>query len=183
MNFLSRNCRGFVKRSKAESLKDLKILTKPSVILLQETKMEDSFVLETTKKDFKNCGGVVVSSQGTSVGIATLWEKQIWNLEVTLNTQHCLLIVLKNRNSSNIISVINVYIPNIYVDKARCCNSLSVPKNSMDLPSCIIRGDFNTCLNSGEKKGGSKVRDPFSKKLFDVILDWYLQDVKPSKGK
>jgi hypothetical protein len=53
----------------------------------------------------------------------------------------------------------------------------------MDLSSCIIGGDFNTHLKSSEKKGGSKVRDPFSKKLFDVILDWYLQDVKPSKGK
>jgi hypothetical protein len=33
------------------------------------------------------------------------------------------------------------------------------------------------------KKGGSIIRDPFSEKLSDLISDWDLQDVKPSKGK
>jgi endonuclease/exonuclease/phosphatase family metal-dependent hydrolase len=56
-------------------------------------------------------------------------------------------------------------------------------KNTIDLSSCIIGGDFNTHLNSGEKKGGSKIRDPFSENLIDLISDWDLQDVKSSKGK
>jgi exonuclease III len=104
MNFLSWNCRGFGNKSKVEALKYLKVLAKPSVILLQETKMEESIVLETTKKVFKFCGGTTVSSQGASSGIATLWDEHIWNLEVTLNTQHWLLTVLKNKDSSNSIS-------------------------------------------------------------------------------
>jgi hypothetical protein len=73
--------------------------------------------------------------------------------------------------------------PNSYADKVSCWNSLSVFKTSMDLSSYIIGGDFNSHLNSGEEKGGSEVRDPFSKKLSDLISDWDLQDVKPSKGK
>jgi len=58
--------------------------------------------------------------------------------------------------------------PNIYADKTSRWNSFFVLKTSMDLPSCIIRGNFNTHLNSGEKKGGSKVRDLFSEKLYDL---------------
>jgi exonuclease III len=152
MNFLSWNCRGFGNKSKVEALKDFKSLANPSIILLQETKMEESIVLETTKKIFKSCVGITVSSQGASGGIATLWDDQIWNLEVTLSTQHWLLTVLKNRDSRNNITIINVYVPNSYLDKNSCWRSLSMLKNSMDISSCIIGGDFNTHLNSWEKK-------------------------------
>jgi exonuclease III len=128
-------------------------MANPSVILLQETKMEASTILETTKKVFKATVGAVVSSQGASGGIATLWDEQIWTLEVTLETQSWLLTVLKNKDNSNNISVVNVYMPNSYKDKMACWNSLSELKNSIDLSSCIIGGDFNTHLNSG---GGEK---------------------------
>jgi hypothetical protein len=57
-------------------------------------------------------GGIVVSSQGSSGGITTLWDEHIWTLEVTLETQSWLLTVLKNKDFSNIISVITVYMPN-----------------------------------------------------------------------
>jgi exonuclease III len=158
-------------------------MANPSVILLQETKMEASSFLETTKKIFKATGGATVSSQGASGDIATLWDEQIWTLEVTLETQRWLLTVLKNKDNNNNIFVVNVYMPNSYKDKMATWNSLSELKNSIDLSSCIIGGDFNTHLNPGEKKGGSKIRDPFSENLSDLISEWDMQDVKPSKGK
>jgi exonuclease III len=77
MNFLSWNCRGFGNKSKVESIKYLKYLSNPFVILLQETKMEDSTVLETTKKIYESRGGSEISSQGGSSGIVTLWDDQI----------------------------------------------------------------------------------------------------------
>jgi exonuclease III len=111
---------GIGNKSKVEALKDFKSLANPYVILLQETKMEESIVLETTKNIFKSCIGIAVSSQGASGGITTLWDDQIWNLEVTLITQHWLLKVLKNRDSRNNITIINVYVPNSYSDKNSC---------------------------------------------------------------
>jgi exonuclease III len=135
-------------------------MANPSVILLQETKMEASIILETTKKVFKTTVGSTVSSQGASGGIETLWDDQIWTLEVTLETQSWLLTVLKNKDNSNIISVINVYMPNSYKDKTACWNSLFMLKNTIDLSSCIIGGDFNTHLNTGEKKEAVKSETP-----------------------
>jgi hypothetical protein len=60
--------------------------------------MEESVVLETTKKVFKNCGGAAVSSHGTSGGISTLWDEQIWKLEVTqpLNIGFSQFLKIKN---------------------------------------------------------------------------------------
>jgi hypothetical protein len=52
----------------------------------------------------------------------------------------------------------------------------------VDLVACIIGGDLNTHLSQGEKKGGSKVRDPFSENPVDLISDWDMQDIKPIKG-
>ena len=72
--------------------------------------------------------------------------------------------------------------PNSYKDKQVAWASLSNIWNKVDLSSCIIGGDLNTHLNQGEKKGGSKVRDPFSENLVDLISDWDLQDIKPIKG-
>jgi exonuclease III len=120
MNLLSWNYRGFVNKSKAKSLRDLKTMSNPSVILLQKTKMKVSMVLETTKKVFKFSGGIVVRSQGTSGSIATLWDEHILTLEVILENQSWLLTVLKNKDSGNTITFINVYMPNSYKDKTAC---------------------------------------------------------------
>jgi hypothetical protein len=73
--------------------------------------------------------------------------------------------------------------PNSYKEKTVCWNSLCMLKKTIDLSSCIISSDFNTHLNSREKKGGSKIKDPFFENLIDLITDLDLQNVKPSKGK
>jgi exonuclease III len=103
MIFLSWNCRGFGSKLKAEALKDLKKMASPSVILLQETKMDSSSLLEATNKIFNNTGGATVSSQGASGGIATLWNEQIWSSEVISETQNWILTVLKNKDNNNVI--------------------------------------------------------------------------------
>jgi exonuclease III len=54
MKFLSWNCRGFGSNSKVEALKDLVKIEKPSVILLQETKMEDFLSIRTSQKISSN---------------------------------------------------------------------------------------------------------------------------------
>ena len=48
--------------------------------------------------------------------------------------------------------------------------------------SCIIAIDFNTTISLEEKKGGSKVRDPFGERLEDLALQWGLTDIKPKNG-
>jgi len=72
--------------------------------------------------------------------------------------------------------------PNTYKDKLAAWTSLSNLRNSVDIPSCIIGGDLNTHLILEGKKGGSKVRDPFSENLIDLMSDWNMQDIKPTKG-
>ena len=47
----------------------------------------------------------------------------------------------------------------------------------------ILVGDLNISLSQDEKRGGSLVKDPIRELVDEIILDWDLSDVKPSKGK
>ena len=125
--------------------------------------MEASTILETTKKVFKATTGAVVRSQEASGSIETLWDDQIWTLQVTLETQSWLLIVLKNKDNNNRISIVSVYMPNSYKDKMASWNSLFALKNTIDLSSCIIGGYFNTHLNIGGEKEEVKSKTPSQK--------------------
>jgi hypothetical protein len=51
------------------------------------------------------------------------------------------------------------------------------------LENIIIGGDLNVTLIVEEKKGGSIVRDPAREWVEDLMLDWDLEDMKPSNGK
>ena len=48
---------------------------------------------------------------------------------------------------------------------------------------CILAGDFNITISLEEKKGGSKVRDPFGERLEDIMTSRRLVDIKQKKGK
>ena len=47
----------------------------------------------------------------------------------------------------------------------------------------MLAGDLNVTLALSEKKGGTPVRDPAREWVEDIMLDWDLEDIKPSKGK
>ena len=47
----------------------------------------------------------------------------------------------------------------------------------------ILAGDLNIILSQDEKRGVSLVRDPLREQVDEIIMDWDLLDVIPSKGK
>jgi hypothetical protein len=73
--------------------------------------------------------------------------------------------------------------PNRYLDKIECWSSLFAIRDTLDMTSIVVGGDLNTYLYQTEKRGGSRVRDPQSEKLSDLISEWDLQDIRPLKGK
>lgn len=50
------------------------------------------------------------------------------------------------------------------------------------LENVILTGDLNLTLATFEKRGGTVVRDPAREWVEELIQDWDLMDVKPSKG-
>jgi hypothetical protein len=64
--------------------------------------------------------------------------------------------------------------PNRYSDKIECWTSLFAIRDSLDKSSIVVGGDLNTYLYQAEKRGRSRVRDPQSEKISDLISDWDL---------
>ena len=80
MKYVSWNCRGLGSNLKEEALKDIVRLYKPEVLLIQETKLEDVFLLQASKVFWKKGQVKAVSSRGASGGIATFWDTSKFEL-------------------------------------------------------------------------------------------------------
>jgi hypothetical protein len=51
------------------------------------------------------------------------------------------------------------------------------------IENIVIAKDLNVSLAMSEKKGGMLIRDPAREWVEDLILDWDMEDIKPSKGR
>jgi hypothetical protein len=82
-----------------------------------------------------------------------------------------------------VFSLFNVYVPVNAGEKKLCWDSIRDLADEGVLENTIIAGDLNISLSQSEKRGGCIVRDPTREWVEDLIQDWDLLDVKPSRGK
>lgn len=71
MKYVSWNCRGLGNRLKEEALKDIVRIYSPEILLIQEIKLEDLLLLQSSKFFWQKGHGRAVSARGASGGIAT----------------------------------------------------------------------------------------------------------------
>ena len=119
IKILSWNNRGLGHPTKINSLTDLIVQEKPSIILLQETMQRESEISKIIGK-YKNYRGSICEARGASGGITTIWNQNDWQCESEIVEQHWIKTVLKNNNSQQQIVIFNVYVPNHYRDKGNC---------------------------------------------------------------
>jgi len=183
MKIVSWNCRALGSKAKEEALNSVIRLEAPDILLIQETKLEDSAFLKASRKFWKKDGAHATSARGASGGLGSLWNPNKFSLiSESLNT-NWILLKLQHLESKEIISLVNVYAPNNAGGKKICWDSI---KNLVDLENLenIIRvGDLNLTLLSSEKREGSIVRDPARESTEDLMQDWDLLDIKPTVGK
>ena len=72
MKVVSWNCRGMGSNLKLEILIELLNMENPTIILFQETKLEETEMLERGAKIWKASNGKVVGTRGAFGGICTL---------------------------------------------------------------------------------------------------------------
>ena len=131
MKAISWNCKGLGSKGKEEAMLDLISLHQPDILLIQETKMEESIFLQTSKKFWKNKGAAALSSRGASGGIGTLWDERKFELMAIKNSTHWILIALKQKDTNSLVSIINLYAPNSYDEKLNCWNLLREERNNL----------------------------------------------------
>eukprot|EP00253_Pinus_taeda_P027391 PITA_27391 len=170
-------------KAKEEAMNSLIRLEAPDILLIQETKLEDSVFLQASKKIWKKDRAQATFARGASGGLGLLWNPNKFSLiSESLNT-HWILLKLQHLESKEIICLINVYAPNNAGEKKLCWDSIKNLADLENLENIIIAGDLNLTLLSSEKRGGSIVRDPTRESMEDLMQDWDLIDIKPAIGK
>ena len=99
-----------------------------------------------------------------------------------IEDRNWLLIKLEDKDSKNFFWVGNVYGPTLNAQKERFWKSLEEQCAGKLLLPCYIAGDFNVTISADERRGGTKVRDPFGERLEDLISQWNLIDIKTKNG-
>ena len=127
-------------------------------------------------------GKAAISSRGASGGIGTLWDDKKFEAIDIKYSSNWILTLLRQKDTNTLVRIFNIYAPNSFADKKTCWNLLWEERSNQH-GNVILGGDFNVTLSQDEKKGGSKVRDPFKEIVDDLILEWDLMDIKPSIGK
>ena len=157
---ISWNCRGLGSRHKISLIHDLIKEENPQILLLQETKKKDTNILQDSSYIWRACKGVAISARGTSGGIRTLWNPNIFSLQSWHSTMHWIKTSLLHLPTGKILTVINVYMPAMYQEKIDCWSSLQNLQGSLELEDLIIVGDLNTKLHPKAKKRGFSSTGP-----------------------
>jgi hypothetical protein len=92
------------------------------------------------------------------------------------------MVSLTRKATGMVYSIINVYMPNNYMEKIECWQSLQDLATENPPQNLIIVGDFNTTRGLKEKRGGTIMRDQFRERMDDLISDLDLFDVPSVKG-
>ena len=145
--------------------------------------MEETAILQVGKKFWKKGPGIANNSRGASRGIATFWDSTLYDLEAEECELHWVFTKLIHKPSGRMVSLFNLYVPVLVLEKKDCWSLLESFLNMQRLENIIVAGDLNVTLAANEKKWGTPVRDPSREWVEDIILGWDLLDIKPAKGK
>jgi hypothetical protein len=88
-------------------------MERPTLILLQETKLEEKSKMEISKRQWKHSSSIVVSSRGPF----TIWDPIILDLHQHYSTQHWLFTVFDQKQTGKTIHIFNIYAQVSYRDK------------------------------------------------------------------
>jgi len=131
----------------------------------------------------KNYEEVALEATGASGGINTIWDKRKWELMTQKISRHWIRTELRNPNTKEQYSIINVYSPNHYREKEQCWKSVKEEIAERQSGHLILGGDLNLIRNTKEKFGGTFHNDPSREALEEIIGYYKLIDIPPSNGK
>lgn len=155
----------------------------PEILLIQETKQEDTLLLQSSKTFWRKGPGRAVSARGASGGIASFWDSSKYDLTQKESCQHWIFTQLHHKDSGQLVSMFNLYAPVSPSEKKICWDTLQSFLLLHNLEKIIIARDLNVTLAAEEKKGGSHIRDPAREWVEDIMIGWDLEDIKPSARK
>ena len=108
------------RKVKEEAIRNLIRIEASDILLIQETKLEDSIFLQTSKKIWSKSRAKAVSAQGASGGLDTLWNDIKFLLVSETSSTHWLLLKMQHLVTKEFFCIFNVYVPVNAAEKKAC---------------------------------------------------------------
>ncbi|XP_057452041.1 uncharacterized protein LOC130743833 [Lotus japonicus] len=174
--WVSWSVRGLGGVEKRRSVKDVIRRCNPEVIILQETKLDNSRLKEIQSfSKSLNCKFDFIPATGSTGGLLTLWKGNILTVEHVIKEERFLGLIMRLGNE--ILLLGNAYGPNLDAEKENFFSTLS---NKLRNFNCclLVGGDFNSILSIGERSSLSGDVDAVFNNFVAMnnLIDLPLQD-------
>lgn len=149
------NVRGLGQRQRCDDVLTELIAQRPSIVVLQETKLED--VDPSKRRAFlpsRLSNFATRPSNGASGGILTAWDMSTLTLSSTSELQFSLTMAFTLNADGSALSVTNVYAPTASSEKPAFLEELTMLAASVVGPWMLI-GDFNLTRSPVDKNNSA----------------------------
>jgi len=163
-------------------MKDKLKKEKPSIMILQETKIsvqQIEGIIDKNKLQYEVMGQDAIGSAG---GIAILWNPNDIILDSWTSMSRVLTGLGRIVGTKEQVVISGVYGPPSPGEKENFINSMKIIRRLYLEAAWIIGGDFNLIRSLEEKKGGIRKMDHFMDKFNEMIEDLRLVDIQTING-
>ena len=151
---ISWNVRGLGRPEKRRAIAKLVRMEKPSMVLIQESKLEEVGGSLLTQIGGGKLNKLEFSrSVGASGGLVSVWEDSFFELAHVVLDSRFVLLIGKITELNFDCAICNLYAPNVDGDRAVLWEKLLNLKLQWDVPWCV-GGDFNAVRYETERRGG-----------------------------
>ena len=182
MIITSWNIRGLNSKGKQRYLKERLKKDKPSVMLIQETKMNQQHIQEISEKSKSKFEFMAQDAEGTAGGLAILWNPEEVIFENWISLPRILSGVCRLAGSSERILISGVYGPHLLRGRKDFLRNIQAIRRIIPDNLWIVRGDFNLIRDLGEKRGGIRKQDRSMEDFNELITDLRLVDIPTTNG-
>jgi len=111
MKVISSNIRGLGNLAKNLAVRDIIKQESPSIVFLQETKLEEVEIMKATGNFWRDSLGSSQSSRGASRGLGIFWLNKKLTLVDEIKTKSWIMALLEDKVTGERIPFINIYGP------------------------------------------------------------------------
>jgi len=176
------NIRGLNSKGKQRYLKERVKKDQPSIMIIQETKINSQKLEEIARKYKIQYEVIAQDVTGTAGGLAILWNPEEVQVKDWVSLPRILSGSFRMIGSSEWVLITGVYSPHIPRERKNFLKDMQTIRRIFPGIPWIVGGDFNMIKSIGEKKGGKSRPDQDMEAFSEIITEQRLVDIPRING-
>eukprot|EP00253_Pinus_taeda_P001856 PITA_01856 len=182
MIITSWNIRGLNSRGKQRYLNERLKKEKPSIMIVQETKISTVKMREILNRNRSRYEMMGQDAIGSAGGLIIIWNLEEIQFSNWMSFPRILSGTTSIVGTTEEVIITGVYGPRIQSEKENFLQNLKALRCLIPGKQWIVGGDFNLIKTSGEKRGGTRRVDKVMEQFGDLIRDQNLIDIQTING-